>query len=90
MKPLAWKAFAGLSAVAAAWAARQAATMIWSRASDTEGPINPADNSITWSEALGWAGLAGLLAGVARVVGRRGAVAAWEGVTGETPPGVSA
>ena len=88
MKPLAWKALVSVSAMGAAWAARQAATMIWSRAADSEGPVNPADRSVTWPEAFGWAALAGVLAGVARVVSRRGAVAAWEGVVGEAPPGV--
>ena len=86
----AWKALSWTSAVAAAWAARKAATAIWSKASDTEAPVNPADRSVSWAEAAGWAGLAGLTSAAARVLARRGAAAAWEGVTGDLPPGVSA
>lgn len=89
MQKILWNAVAALAAFASAWAARKTATMLWTRVSDAEAPINPADRSVGWSEAIGWAVVAGIAAGMARVVGRRGAVAAWEAATGETPPGVA-
>lgn len=88
MKRIGWSAVAWLAAFGAAFAARKAATAIWKRATGSEGPANPADQEVSWGEALTWAALAGLGAGLARVVGRRGAVAAWERLTGEAPPGV--
>ena len=80
-----WKMFAGASAVAAAWAGRQLATKAWSAMSDEDPPVNPADSSISWKDALGWAAVAGVSAGLARVLARRGAAAAWERATGEQP-----
>lgn len=86
---LTWNVLAGVAAAATAWAGRQAVTAVWSAVTDAEGPVNPADRSISWGEALGWAVLAGITAGLARVLGRRGAAAAWERVTGQAPPGLS-
>ncbi len=89
MQKYVWKAVTTLSAVGAAWAARQAATTVWSRVSDNEAPVNPADRSITWTSALGWALLAGLATGLARVVARRSAAAGWEAAIGDPPPGIA-
>lgn len=85
-----WKIVAWISTAAAAWAARQATAVVWSQVSDTEGPVNPADRSASWTEAFSWAVVAGLAAALARVLARRGAAAAYESVTGETPPGIAA
>lgn len=90
MQNAVWKALTGLSAVAAAMAARKGATSVWSKLSDTEPPVNPADRSVSWKEAAGWAVLAGVAAGVARVVARRISAQVWEKATGETPPGIQA
>lgn len=84
-----WKIVAWISTAAAAWAARKAAGAVWSRVSDTEGPVNPADRSASWTEAFAWAAVAGLAAALARVLARRGAAVAYESVTGETPPGIA-
>jgi hypothetical protein len=84
----AWNVLAWISAIAMAWAGRQAASAVWSLVSDTETPVNPADRDVTWREALGWAALAGITAGLARVLGRRGAALAWERATGDEPPGI--
>jgi hypothetical protein len=83
---LVWKALVGLSAVAAAWAAREATTAVWSRISNSDDPSNPADADSSWGEALAWAAVAGVIAATARVVARRGATEAWEAFTGEAPP----
>ncbi len=90
MQTVVWKALTSVVAFSAAWLAREAATAVWTRLSDTDGPVNPADRSISWTDAMGWAALAGISAGLARVVGRRSAATAWEGITGDTPPGLKA
>ncbi len=89
MHKLIWKALTAVTAMGAAAAARKASTKVWARLSDNEAPVNPADRSISWPAALGWAVVAGLAAGIARVVGRRGAAAGWEAATGEAPPGLA-
>lgn len=83
-----WKALVSVAAFVAAWAAREAAHRAWAALGESEGPVNPADRTIAWSQAIGWAALIGLAGGVARVLGRRGAAAAWERATGEMPPGL--
>lgn len=83
-----WNVLAAVSAMAAAWAARQAATALWHRFSDSEPAEDPADRTVSWSQAAAWAVLAGVAGGLARVVAQRGAATAWQRVTGETPPGV--
>lgn len=88
MKRVSWNALAWVAAMGAAWAGRRVATLVWSQFSDTDRPVNPADRSVTWAEAAGWAVMAGMLAALGRVLARRGAAAAWEKVTGDAPPGV--
>jgi hypothetical protein len=83
-----WNLVVGAASVAAAVAARKLATASWSRFGNTEAPVNPADREATWPDALMWAVFAGSLAGVARVMGRRGAAAVWERATGSAPPGL--
>ncbi len=88
MKKMLWKGLVTVVSFAAAAVARNLATTAWSKVSDTEGPVNPADESVTWPAATGWALLAGAAGGIARVLGRRGSAAAWKSATGETPPGI--
>lgn len=83
-----WKMLTALAGFVAAWASRQAATALWTQFSDTDGPMNPADRSISWASAAGWAVVAGLTGGLARVVARRGAAGAWQMATGDSPPGI--
>ncbi len=89
MKRIIWKMLTAFAAMAAASLARKGSTKVWTRLSDNDAPVNPADRSISWAAALGWAVLAGLAAGIARVVGRRGAAAGWQAATGEAPPGLA-
>ena len=84
-----WNAGAGLAAVGAAMAGRKAANAIWKKSSSIDPPVNPADRSIDWKVALLWAVFAGVLAGVSRMIGRRGAAAAYEAAFGQAPPGIS-
>ncbi|NNF64407.1 MAG: DUF4235 domain-containing protein [Acidimicrobiia bacterium] len=88
MDKVLWKALSAALGFAAAWAARNISTSIWSRVSDGDVPVNPANREVSWMNAVGWAVLAGSAAGLARVVGRRGAAAAWVSATGDTPPGL--
>lgn len=88
LKNTAWQGLAAVSAMTAAWAARKAATALWHRFSDTEPAEDPADRTVSWSQAAAWAVLAGVAGGLARVLAQRGAATAWERFTGETPPGV--
>ncbi len=88
MKKFVWKGLVSLVTFLAAAAARNVATSAWSKVSDTEGPVNPADESVSWPAATGWALLAGAAGGIARVLGRRGSAAAWKTATGETAPGI--
>ncbi|MGH8944521.1 MAG: DUF4235 domain-containing protein [Acidimicrobiia bacterium] len=89
MKKVSWNVVAGLAALGAGWAARQAATAVWHRMSEVDAPEDPADRSVSWAQAAGWAVLAGLCGAVAQLIARRGTAAAWEGVTGEVPPGLA-
>lgn len=85
-----WTVFVAVVTTAVGWGARRAATALWSKVYDTDAPPNPDDTDVTWTAALSWAGLAGLSAGVARVLGRKGAAAAWQSLTKEQPPGLTA
>ena len=83
-----WKALATLASVGAAVAARNATTAVWKKRTGHEPPMNPADPDTDWGEAVAWTLVTGALAGVARLVARRGAARAWEKVEGDLPPGL--
>ncbi len=87
-KETTWNAVAWVAAAGAAWAAREAATAVWRRLSDSDPPAEVGRDDTPWTQAVAWVVLAGLLAASARVVARKGAATAWEAVTGESPPGV--
>ena len=82
----AWNAMATLAAVVAAVATRKLAESLWARFGSGDVPNDPTDPDVTWSQATGWALLAGAAAGMARVVGKRGAAIAWRSVTGDEAP----
>jgi hypothetical protein len=88
MRNVTYQALSGVAGIAAAIAARKIVSAVWPTDADT--PLNPADRRISWPEALTWGIAAAIGAGVARVVAVRGSAAAWQRVTGETPPGVKA
>ncbi len=67
---------AGLVAAGAAMAIRRVLASLWPGPSDA--PVNPADRRSTWTEAVAWAIVSGVGAGVARTVARRGAAEVWE------------
>jgi hypothetical protein len=88
MKKLTYNALSTVAGIAAAVAARNIVSALWS--SDTDTPLNPADRRTSWREALAWGLATAVGAAVARVVALRGTAAGWEKMTGETPPGVAA
>ncbi len=89
MQKFMWTALVATASTAASWAARRFATLFWAKVYDTDAPPNPDDEQVSWPAALVWASIAGLSAGLARVIGRRGAAAAWKTLTNEPPPGVT-
>lgn len=90
MKKLLFNALMSGAAMATAALARKGATSVWSKATDADVPAEPESPRVNWTQALAWAVLAGVAAGLARVAARKGTSAAWEKATGETPPGVAA
>lgn len=63
--------------------ARKALTAAWTQVTGTTPPDNPAAPDATWGEALRWGALAGLIAGVSRVVARRVATRAAASLVGQ-------
>lgn len=51
-----------------ALAVRKGSELIWKKITHREAPKNPADHNISWSEALMWTVLTGILASLVRVV----------------------
>lgn len=90
MKQLVWRGAVTALSVGAAVAARNAATVVWRRQVGHEPPVNPADPTTDWREAIAWTAAVGALAGLARLVARRGAATAWRAIDGDLPPGLEA
>lgn len=60
----------------------------WKYATGNDSPENPAARKTSWREAMLWAGVSGLVIGVAHVFAERGAAAGWKRWQGELPPGL--
>ncbi len=87
---VAWKAFGGLSAVAAALLARKVGEQTWKRAFGRQPPKKPESPDTTWYEAVGWVVASGALIGIMRVFAARKAANYWKRSTGRLPPGLEA
>lgn len=85
---LLWKGFATGAGVAAGIFARNMATKGWVKTQGGDPPTNPADPSTSWTEALAWTTVVGVLVGTARLFARRAAAELWLSRAGETPPGL--
>jgi hypothetical protein len=83
-----WKLTALLFAVPAGIAARKAADAVWKTTRRSDPPANPAAPGTTWTEALIWAAVSGVVFAAARMVAARGAAATWRSLTGSLPPGL--
>lgn len=80
-----WDVVSVGAAALGAIAVRQALKKSWTVVRRREPPENPASPSVDWGEALAWTLVSGALAGLARLVARRGAAAGWRGVMGDYP-----
>jgi lysylphosphatidylglycerol synthetase-like protein (DUF2156 family) len=61
------------AAMAAAFVARKAVTMAWTKATGKEPPTHPEDPQVALREALGWSMLTAVTVGVARLLATRAA-----------------
>lgn len=86
---LRWKVLTTVLGAGSAIATRNLVAGLWSSFSDTPAPVNPADRRASWQQAAAWGVLAGMGAGLARVVGERAAAGIWDRTTGGDPPGLS-
>ena len=84
MKSKFFSALSTILGVGSAVAAKALIGQLW----PTDPPKNPADRSVAWKQALQWAVVSSLGAGMSRLVARRLAAAGWETATGEAPPGI--
>ncbi|MET3960245.1 hypothetical protein ABIE44_000179 [Marmoricola sp. OAE513] len=82
-----WGAFSLVAALLAASVARKGLTATWKAAAGKEPPANPADPEVSLNEALLWAGLSGLLVGIARMLATRRAADYYARSVGKLPPG---
>jgi hypothetical protein len=61
-----------IGVLAASMTTRLVLERVWEETTARPAPKNPASPGVTWGEALVWGATAGLLAGLARTVARRG------------------
>jgi hypothetical protein len=83
-----WQGLSFGAAVLAAALSRRAVEAAWRSRRGTAPPENPAAAGVTWADALVWGVATGIGASIARVAARRGAAAAWQAVTHDSPPGL--
>lgn len=81
-----WMLTSAAGAVAASLLTRGAISRGWRGVRGEDPPKEVASRSVGWPQALAWGALTGMVVGVARVIGRRGAAAAWEKTAGSPPP----
>lgn len=81
-----WLAAAGLSSLAAAHLATLATTASWKGIAGDDPPDDPTEPNFDWPSAILFGALAGAAVGVAVVLARGGAGAAWKAKTGRKPP----
>ena len=82
----AWTAFAAGAAMLGGAAVRQGLHQAWKLAMHEDPPVDPADRSVPWRDAIIWTVATGALVGLGRLVARRGAAAGWERLTRQEPP----
>lgn len=81
-----WMVTSAVGAIAASLLTRGALSRGWRGVRGEDPPKEVASRSVGWPQALAWGALTGTVVGVARVIGRRGAAAAWEKTAGSPPP----
>lgn len=88
-RQLAWKGVSTLSAVVGGIATRKLLESAWTSAKSADPPGNPADQRVSWGQAVQWAVATGVGVGIGRLVSQRLAAAGWEMATHTEPPGLS-
>ena len=81
-----WMIIAGLASFAASKIASQAMSASWSLAAGEDPPEDPAERGFDWMPALVFGAVTGAVVGVAEVLARGGAKAAWKQAKGRKPP----
>src|SRR3954451_205166 len=82
---LAWKIIGTGSAVLAATAAHKGLSAAWKLATGDDPPTIPEDPDTSWTEAIAWAVLSGVVLGLARLIATRRAAHYYIRSTGELP-----
>lgn len=88
MEKAIWKLAATGAAVLTGIAVRNLLIALWRRITKNDPPVNPADPTTGWGEAIAWTAATGMAVGVARMLASRGAAAGWRRATGNLPPGL--
>lgn len=83
-----WKVYGMVAAAGAMLVTRQLLDRTWRLATGNPPPSNPEHPDVTMAEALAWASLSGVAAGIARMLAARQAANYWRRSTGELPPGM--
>lgn len=81
-----WKVASAGCALGSAMLARKALNKTWRITAGAEPPENPAASDVRWREALIWTAASAGVAGLARLVAKRGAAAGWTWFFDEDPP----
>jgi hypothetical protein len=84
----AWRLFAAMIAVPAAFATRKALSTLFRKATGKPPPANPEAPTTSWQEAVGWAVVSGAAMGLARMLATRKAAVIYRNSTGHLPRGL--
>lgn len=81
-----WRIVSAGCALGLAAVARKALDQSWKITAGGDPPKNPAAVDVRWGEALMWTTASAMVAGLARLVAKRGAAAGWAWLFEEKPP----
>lgn len=85
-KKAGWLLFVGAAAALTSFAVRQSLNQAWRAVYDDDPPQDPSAWDVSWKDAIAWTLATSVVAGMGRLLARRGAAAGWERVMGERPP----
>lgn len=60
---------------------------VWAAARPNDPPKDPKKADVGWTDALIWAGIAGVGTALAKVLSTKGAAGTWRAIVGTEPPG---
>jgi len=75
-----------VAGVAVAVVVRRLLGLLWKRVRGVDAPKTPTAEGVPWGEAIAWALVSGTSAGLARLIGRRIALAGWRKLLKAEPP----